>query len=228
MSRMVPRESLGMQSGGMVSTQDAAMQLMLFFCAELLYNGLRAQEKVHRGLRKPLVEAGADGHRVGNSAHSMHRTDVFVQSTTGGRSIHDSETGEHAGDEHTKTHDDDSGQDRLLPWTPVFSRMQSATDGSDQHWRGSHVSGPALAGWLGIVALGTCLVLEVLIRKQDRLIRLQQVDAQGTRVLIDDGGAHVQQYDGEDLYTGPTPVLTAPAPPARLLMRAVISGGLAV
>jgi hypothetical protein len=199
--------------GGGLSAQDTAVPLVLLICSEMLYSGLQAQNKARSHLRSRraasfAVQAGSVARLGGRNSVTRHGAIGWYSADArqGYRSGPPAEVSDFS--THTGSADGSYSPLRSNPWKP-----------------GGHPLGLALAEWLGILAMAACVVLECILWRHDR-------GSRGERDLREAGlGLIWSQGDGGDVQAGgeyENALHHAPAVPTRVLLRAVVSGGIAM
>jgi hypothetical protein len=199
--------------GGGLSAQDTAVPLVLLICSEMLYSGLQAQNKARNHLRSRraasfVVQAGSVARLGGRNSVTRHGAIGWYSADA--RQGHRSPPAEvsdfstHTGSAHVSL----TPTPRSNPWKPE-----------------GHPLGLALAEWLGILAMAACVVLECILWRHDR-------GSRGERDLREAAlGLIWSQGDGGDVQAGgvyENALHHAPAVPTRVLLRAVVSGGIAM
>jgi|EP00802_Teleaulax_amphioxeia_P019411 hypothetical protein len=187
--------------GGGLHVQDTAVPLVLLICSEILYSGLQGQDKT----RKSRAFSATFALQAGSVARA-HR----LGSRSSGSAVRHGVVGWHSADakhlQGSRAGGVDGGEQ------PAHEHEHS--------WGGLHssatVGGLALAEWLGLLALAGCVVLEWLLWRHDR------TPHGGDGLWM--GWAHGGQGDVAGAPAHAAPV----AAPTRVLMRAIVSGGIAI
>lgn len=182
--------------GGSLHVQDTAVPLVLLLCSEVLYSGLRAQDKTRKsraGFSASFVlQAGsvAQVRRLGSrsSGSTVRHEDVGWHSAGSAQNPQLSSAGGADGD-------DETADARSHPW----GRLHAS------------VGGLALVEWLGLLAVAGCVVLECLLWRHDR-----------SRAGLWLGSSEGEEGDVAGGHIAPVAV------PTRVLMRAIVSGGIAI
>ncbi len=202
--------------GGGLSAQDTAVPLVLLICSEMLYSGLQAQNKARSHLRSRRASSFA--LQAGSVARLGGRNSVTRHGAIGWYSA-DARQGYRSGAEAPPAE------------VPDFSTHRGSAEGSDgsprsNPWKsGGHPLGLALAEWLGILAMAACVVLECILWRHDRGSRGER-DLRGAGLgLIWSQGEGGDVQDGGVYENAPH---HPPTVPTRALLRAVVSGGIAM